>query len=259
MWLGEDAGAIAVSFPENPRLVINMKTARALGTYPPFSLLTDARLLNEVRQEVVRTISLDDAVGEAFDKTAKMLGLSYPGGPELARLAEKESEREGLRVSIAGLNEEVAALNTSNKTLRGEMTAIKTRMDTLRTADPDDVLCPTCQQPLSPEQRDALLADYQAQFDVIQQDWQAVKEIGSDLYPGAIANFDRAMVEFEISLDNLGSGGLISGILNLALAAGELALAGEILDEAIDCPGVRGAARRGSGSRGFSVRRRGLL
>ncbi len=31
--------------------------------------------------------SLDDAAGEAFDKTAKLLGLPYPGGPELARLA----------------------------------------------------------------------------------------------------------------------------------------------------------------------------
>jgi N6-L-threonylcarbamoyladenine synthase len=33
--------------------------------------------------------SLDDAAGEAFDKTAKLLGLSYPGGPALARLAEQ--------------------------------------------------------------------------------------------------------------------------------------------------------------------------
>jgi N6-L-threonylcarbamoyladenine synthase len=32
--------------------------------------------------------TLDDAAGEAFDKTAKLLGLGYPGGPELARLAE---------------------------------------------------------------------------------------------------------------------------------------------------------------------------
>lgn len=31
--------------------------------------------------------TLDDAVGEAFDKTAKLLGLPYPGGPELAELA----------------------------------------------------------------------------------------------------------------------------------------------------------------------------
>ena len=32
--------------------------------------------------------TLDDAAGEAFDKTAKLLGLGYPGGPELARLAD---------------------------------------------------------------------------------------------------------------------------------------------------------------------------
>ena len=32
--------------------------------------------------------SVDDAAGEAFDKTAKLLGLDYPGGPALARLAE---------------------------------------------------------------------------------------------------------------------------------------------------------------------------
>ena len=37
--------------------------------------------------EVLGT-TLDDAVGEAFDKTAKLLGLGYPGGPKLAALAE---------------------------------------------------------------------------------------------------------------------------------------------------------------------------
>lgn len=33
--------------------------------------------------------TLDDAAGEAFDKTAKLLGLDYPGGPTLSRLAER--------------------------------------------------------------------------------------------------------------------------------------------------------------------------
>ncbi|WP_137939559.1 tRNA (adenosine(37)-N6)-threonylcarbamoyltransferase complex transferase subunit TsaD [Chitinivorax sp. B] len=33
--------------------------------------------------------TLDDAAGEAFDKTAKLLGLGYPGGPALSRLAEQ--------------------------------------------------------------------------------------------------------------------------------------------------------------------------
>ena len=42
--------------------------------------------------EVLGT-TLDDAAGEAFDKTAKLLGLEYPGGPALARLAESGDER----------------------------------------------------------------------------------------------------------------------------------------------------------------------
>jgi len=37
--------------------------------------------------------TLDDAVGEAFDKTAKLLGLGYPGGPALAKLAEDGNDR----------------------------------------------------------------------------------------------------------------------------------------------------------------------
>jgi len=43
--------------------------------------------------------SVDDAVGEAFDKVARMLGLPYPGGPEISKLAEKQrfKEKQSLR------------------------------------------------------------------------------------------------------------------------------------------------------------------
>jgi N6-L-threonylcarbamoyladenine synthase len=34
----------------------------------------------------------DDAVGEAFDKVARMMGLPYPGGPEISKLAEHDRE-----------------------------------------------------------------------------------------------------------------------------------------------------------------------
>ncbi len=65
--------------------------------------------------------SVDDAVGEAFDKTAKMLGLDYPGGPALAALAEQGNparfifprpmtNRPGLEFSFSGLK--TFALNT---------------------------------------------------------------------------------------------------------------------------------------------------
>ena len=58
--------------------------------------------------------SLDDAVGEAFDKTAKILGLGYPGGPALAKLATEGeagrftfprpmTDRPGLDFSFSGL------------------------------------------------------------------------------------------------------------------------------------------------------------
>ncbi|MCE8033518.1 tRNA (adenosine(37)-N6)-threonylcarbamoyltransferase complex transferase subunit TsaD [Billgrantia tianxiuensis] len=58
--------------------------------------------------------SVDDAAGEAFDKTAKMLGLAYPGGPQVARLAETGdpkrfrfprpmTDRPGLDFSFSGL------------------------------------------------------------------------------------------------------------------------------------------------------------
>lgn len=58
--------------------------------------------------------SVDDAAGEAFDKTAKLLGLDYPGGPLLAKLAEQGrpgrfsfprpmTDRPGLDFSFSGL------------------------------------------------------------------------------------------------------------------------------------------------------------
>jgi N6-L-threonylcarbamoyladenine synthase len=58
--------------------------------------------------------SVDDAAGEAFDKTAKLMGLRYPGGPEIARLAESGTpgrfrfprpmtDRPGLDFSFSGL------------------------------------------------------------------------------------------------------------------------------------------------------------
>lgn len=77
--------------------------------------------------------SVDDAAGEAFDKTAKLLELPYPGGPALARLAEAGepgrfrfprpmTDRPGLDFSFSGLK--TFALNT----LREELP---------RAADPD--------------------------------------------------------------------------------------------------------------------------
>jgi N6-L-threonylcarbamoyladenine synthase len=75
------------------------------------SMLVEVRGVGRYR---VLGDSIDDAVGEAFDKTATLLGLSYPGGPALAALALKGdpqrfhfprpmTDRPGLDFSFSGL------------------------------------------------------------------------------------------------------------------------------------------------------------
>ena len=73
--------------------------------------------------------SIDDAAGEAFDKTAKLLGLDYPGGAALARLALKGTpnrfafprpmtDRPGLDFSFSGLK--TFAANTLHQVMKDE-------------------------------------------------------------------------------------------------------------------------------------------
>jgi N6-L-threonylcarbamoyladenine synthase len=78
--------------------------------------------VNQIGQYLLLGESLDDAAGEAFDKTAKLLGLSYPGGPKLSKLAEQGhpqikfprpmTDRPGLDFSFSGLK--TFARNTIN-------------------------------------------------------------------------------------------------------------------------------------------------
>jgi len=75
--------------------------------------------------------SLDDAAGEAFDKVAKMLGLPYPGGPSLSKLAENGDcnkfqftkpmiNRQGIDMSFSGLKTQL--LYTIRKSDKSQQT-----------------------------------------------------------------------------------------------------------------------------------------
>ena len=75
------------------------------------SMLVDVKALGDY---TILGESIDDAAGEAFDKTAKLMGLGYPGGPRLAKLAEQGrpgvhrfprpmTDRPGLDFSFSGL------------------------------------------------------------------------------------------------------------------------------------------------------------
>lgn len=86
--------------------------------------------------------SLDDAAGEAFDKVAKMLGLPYPGGPHLARLAERGdperfdfprpmTKRPGLEFSFSGLKTYVRTVIAEQRESAAELDE-QTRADIAR-------------------------------------------------------------------------------------------------------------------------------
>ncbi|MDX1513013.1 MAG: tRNA (adenosine(37)-N6)-threonylcarbamoyltransferase complex transferase subunit TsaD [Gammaproteobacteria bacterium] len=111
-------------------------------TYPFVALLVSGGHTMLVSVEGIgryRTLgeSLDDAAGEAFDKTATLLGLPYPGGPALAELARSGdasrfrfprpmTDRPGLDFSFSGLK--TFALNA----VRGNPDDPRTRADIAR-------------------------------------------------------------------------------------------------------------------------------
>ena len=80
---GKDKGSFSVpkiNFPVLSLLVSGGHTELVLS-----KSLFDYKIIGE---------TLDDAGGEAFDKVARMLGLPYPGGPEISRLAEPQRAKE---------------------------------------------------------------------------------------------------------------------------------------------------------------------
>ena len=73
--------------------------------YPALALLisgghTELVLMPSVGKYKMLGQTRDDAVGEAFDKVARMLGLAYPGGPEVSKLAEKVPAGEKLAIPL---------------------------------------------------------------------------------------------------------------------------------------------------------------
>jgi N6-L-threonylcarbamoyladenine synthase len=88
--------------------------------------------------------TIDDAAGEAFDKSAQLLGLGYPGGPAIAKLAENGVpgrfrlprpllKKQGLDLSFAGLKTavltQVQKLGGTQALLRDDEESIQTRAD----------------------------------------------------------------------------------------------------------------------------------
>jgi len=103
--------------------------------YPFIALIvsgghTDLYLVEDFGRYLFLGGTLDDAVGESFDKVAKMLGLGYPGGPVIDRLSREGIprydlprpmlDREELSMSFSGLKTAVMNLIRKEKGLRKE-------------------------------------------------------------------------------------------------------------------------------------------
>ncbi len=98
------------------------KEASKVG-FPMISLLvsgghTELVLVEAWGKYKILGQTLDDAVGEAFDKVARMLGLPYPGGPEISKLAEENRKIVNLR-TLAQADEPSRAI-FQQKNMRGE-------------------------------------------------------------------------------------------------------------------------------------------
>lgn len=89
-------GHILSTFPENAK---TFKIEKKSKDFPTLSLLvsgghTEIVLAKDLGKYKIIGQTRDDAVGEAFDKVARMLGLAYPGGPAISKLAEQERKKE---------------------------------------------------------------------------------------------------------------------------------------------------------------------
>ncbi|MGO1003599.1 tRNA (adenosine(37)-N6)-threonylcarbamoyltransferase complex transferase subunit TsaD [Lysobacter sp. CA196] len=119
-----DVPAIGVHHMEGHLLAPLMEDDPLGRPQPPFVALlvsgghTQLVAVDAIGQYRLLGETLDDAAGEAFDKTAKLMGLPYPGGPQLAAQAElgrpgvfkfarPMTDRPGLDFSFSGLKTQV--------------------------------------------------------------------------------------------------------------------------------------------------------
>lgn len=156
----------------------------------------------------------DDAIGEAFDKVARILGLPYPGGPQISKLAEKDrtehphDSASGLRKSAFPLPRPMIHSHDLNFSFSGIKTAV------LYTTQKIGVLTDEIKQEIAREFEDAVVEvivkktkqaveQYGAQTIIIGGGVSANKKIRNDFAKLAQdLNVEFMVPEFSASTDN---------------------------------------------------------
>jgi len=149
-----------------PLIAVNHLEAHALtarltdGTPFPYCLFlasgghTQVVAVRGVGDYVRLGTTMDDAIGEAFDKTAKLLGLGYPGGPQVEKEAEHgDPERFTLPRPMLGRD-------NANFSLSGLKTALRLEAERIAPLSDQDVadLCASFQQAVADVVLDRLRA-----------------------------------------------------------------------------------------------------
>jgi len=137
--VGLNIGKSIAAFSDKPFIGVNHLEGHALSPglehkieFPYLLLLisgghTQYLIVKDVNQYEQLGTTIDDALGEAFDKTAKLLGIKFPGGPQIEEYAKKGDpnkyelpkpilHRGGCNLSFAGLKTAVLRITKQIKT-----------------------------------------------------------------------------------------------------------------------------------------------
>jgi N6-L-threonylcarbamoyladenine synthase len=151
--------------------------------------------------------TLDDAVGEAFDKTAKNLGLPYPGGPEVDRLAELGNPNAFVfaKMQTAGLDFSYSGLKTSilyslQKELRSNPNTLTDRLNDWCASARQTLIQPLLERldrALGPEHQFVVLAGGVAANSLLRSEakaWAARRGVPIGIPPLSYATDNAAMI-----------------------------------------------------------------
>jgi len=151
--------------------------------------------------------TLDDAVGEAFDKTAKNLGLPYPGGPEVDRLAELGDPNAFVfaKMQTAGLDFSYSGLKTSilyslQKELRSNPNTLTDRLNDWCSSARQTLIQPLLERldrALSPQHQFVVLAGGVAANSLLRREakaWAARRGVPIGIPPLSYATDNAAMI-----------------------------------------------------------------
>lgn len=116
--LGDAPESLVTAFKQNEQLVINMETARALGLWPNFGVLTDAVLLGDKRRRIERRLSLETAISQAMSSNLELSAMKRriaASREEIRRARSYLLPRLALTASASWIDADRAGLGSAER------------------------------------------------------------------------------------------------------------------------------------------------